>query len=211
MDIEKQIHWDSMYTSKGSSNVSWYQSEPKTSLRLIDEYAPPSPNIIDVGGGASTLVDFLLSTGYEHLTIFDISEIALEAAKTRLGPTDKALKVKWVVGDITQFRDGFSSVFNVWHDRAVFHFLTDDDSRKRYVSALHQNTDIGSIVIMGTFAIGGPTTCSKLNIEQYDADKMSLVLGPHFELLHQEEEEHVTPSGSVQLFWYGVYRKIEYF
>lgn len=196
---DREQHWNQVYASKSPLEVSWYQTEPRLSLQLIDQCGIGKHEpVIDVGGGASTLVDHLLEAGYTRPAVLDISSIALDHARQRLG--DKAGMVEWIVGDITQFEPPHS--FTLWHDRAVFHFLTEPSDRERYVSALKKTVPGGGHVIIAAFAIGGPTKCSGLDIEQYDTQKLLSVLGSEFTLLDQASETHLTPGNQEQLFSY---------
>ena len=196
---DRQQHWEKIYSEKSPLEVSWYQKQPALSLKLIEhcQLAGTQP-IIDVGGGASVLVDTLLAHGYEHLAVLDISAAALDVAKQRLG--NKADSVEWFACDITEFVAPHP--FALWHDRAVFHFLTEAADRQKYVSALKTALPTGSHLILAAFAIGGPTMCSGLNIVQYDAAKLCQELGDAFELVEQDGETHRTPSGGEQLFNY---------
>ncbi len=196
---DRQQHWEKVYSEKSPLEVSWYQKEPALSLRLIEHCQLAKPQaIIDVGGGASTLVDCLQQQGYAHLAVLDISAKALDVAKQRLG--NKADAIEWFASDITEFTAPHP--FALWHDRAVFHFLTEADDRQKYVSSLKTSLPPGGHLILAAFAIGGPTMCSGLNIVQYDAAKICHELGDEFELVEQDSETHLTPSGGEQLFGY---------
>jgi SAM-dependent methyltransferase len=202
--VTARSHWDSIYSSKAVTEVSWFQEKPQVSLDLIkNSGARKEDSIIDIGGGASTLVDFLLADGFSKVTVLDISSVALEHTKTRF--QEKASLVHWEVADVTLF-NSHQNHFSLWHDRAVFHFLTKSEDQARYVEVLKKSLRTCGIVILGTFGIGGAKRCSNLDIVQYNAEKMGKVLGPHFELLREFEETHITPSNSKQFFWYGVYR-----
>jgi 2-polyprenyl-3-methyl-5-hydroxy-6-metoxy-1,4-benzoquinol methylase len=206
MNIEStaRSHWDSIYTSKAVTEISWFQKKPQVSLDLIKESGiSKHDSIIDVGGGASSLVDFLLADGFSKITVLDISSVALDHAKRRL--VEKTALVHWEVADVTLF-NSHQNHFSLWHDRAVFHFLTKSEDQARYVEVLKKSLRAYGIVIMGTFGIGGAKLCSNLDIVQYNAEKMGKVVGPHFELLREIEETHITPSKNQQLFWYGVFR-----
>jgi SAM-dependent methyltransferase len=200
-------HWDQVYENKSPLEVSWFQSRPELSLKLIQNANPglDSP-IIDVGGGASTLVDCLLEQGYSNVTVLDIAEKALAGDRKRLG--NKADSVDWYVGDVVDFDP--PQQFTIWHDRALFHFLTDHRQRKHYVDTLKRAVIPGGQIIIASFSIDGPTRCSGLNIVQYDKIKFLGELGPGFTLLEEQRETHTTPSGSKQLFvWFRVQRDIE--
>jgi len=192
-------HWERVYSDKTPLEVSWYQKEPAVSLRLI-EHCELGKNaaIIDVGGGASLLVDRLLAAGYQRLAVLDISSTAVAFARSRLGT--RAKQVEWIEADVREFVPPRS--FSLWHDRAVFHFLTAADDRKRYIAALKQALPSGGHVVLAAFAIGGPTRCSGLDIVQYDAEKLLAELGDQFELIEQAAETHLTPASKEQLFCY---------
>lgn len=201
MSVDAQ-HWESVYSSKGDLEVSWYEEVPELSLELIGNLTGPEGTVVDIGGGASRLVDELLRRGHNHVTVLDLSAAALERARERVG--DAA--VNWIAGDVTSWKP--DRPFDVWHDRAAFHFLVDASDREKYVQVLKRATHIGSGVIIGTFATDGPEKCSGLPVVRYDADSQSATLGPDFELERSIRHEHVTPWGSVQRFHFGVLRRI---
>ena len=194
-DIKK--HWGDVYQEKSPSEVSWYQKEPKLSLELIRRTNVASNDaIIDVGGGTSVLVDYLKKEHYTNLTVLDISKNAIAISKDRLGDTAK--RIEWIVSDITQFDT--SQKFSLWHDRALFHFLTDPSDRKIYVKALIKAIRTEGHLIIATFAIGGPEKCSGLEIVQYDSEKMIAELGDNFKLVEERKEIHITPANKEQEF-----------
>lgn len=196
---DRKTHWEQVYTDKSPLQVSWYQREPAVSLQLArDTGLPLDAPIIDVGGGASVLVDNLLAAGFSRLAVLDISARALTHARERLGP--KAQQVEWIEADVTAFVP--SHRFALWHDRAVFHFLTDAADRRRYVETLLRALEPGGHVVIATFAIGGPTKCSGLDIVQYDAARLGEELGAEFALRGEVHEAHVTPGGKEQKFTY---------
>lgn len=200
---DRKTHWEAVYQDKSPQAVSWYQHKPTLSLRLIAQCGlSKTAAIIDVGGGASTLVDYLLADGYTDLTVLDISTTALSFAQQRLG--DRAKRVNWIASDITTFET--DARYDVWHDRAVFHFLTDTADRRKYVANLKHALQPGGHVILAAFAIGGPTKCSGLDIVQYDAVKLASELGKEFTLLEQAEELHRTPAGGEQKFGFFCYQ-----
>lgn len=204
MNSERQKHWAHVYDEKAPTSVSWYQAEPEPSLLAIDRFgARPSCSLIDVGGGASSLVDALLRRGWGDLTVLDIAPAALEAAKTRLG--EDASTVHWVVADITTWQP--VRRYDVWHDRAVFHFLTEAEQRAAYRRALLAAINAGGLVIMATFAPDGPDKCSGLPVRKYDPQSLAGELGPCFELLGDWREEHTTPWGTPQSFNWCVFRR----
>lgn len=193
-------HWESMYATKAATEVSWYQREPTLSVQLIRQVAPDrAAAIIDIGGGASTLVDSLLSLGYSAITVVDIAANALAAARTRLGPESE--RVRWIAGDALSLDLPDHSI-DVWHDRAVFHFLISPDDRRRYVAQVRRLVRPHGHVIIATFAEDGPTKCSGLPVARYDATQLHGEFGDDFRLLTTLREEHVTPSGGRQLFRY---------
>ena len=204
-NMQLKEHWENVYSTKPVDSVSWFQEHAELSLRLIrDAGTPLSSSIIDVGGGASTLVDDLLEAGYQSLTVLDLSRAALETAQKRLGP--KAKKVHWIEANITNA--GLPpNAFDVWHDRAVFHFLTTTDERHAYVETVLRTVKPGGHVIVATFAEDGPMQCSGLSVMRYSANNLHAEFGLPFTLLRQEKEEHHTPAGGVQKFVYCYCRK----
>lgn len=198
--VDPQQHWESIYRSKATDEVSWFQPHAGSSLRLIhDTDAGLDARIIDVGGGASVLVDNLLDAGYRHLTVLDLSESALAEARKRLGT--RASQVSWLASDITQASLP-ANAYDVWHDRAVFHFLTDPADRARYVQQVLHAVKPGGHVIVATFGPGGPLRCSGLNVVRYAPDTLHAEFGAPFRLLRHETEVHQTPTGKEQEFVY---------
>ena len=197
-------HWRSVYEAKRPDEVSWFQTSPEPSLAALDRIgASPSQAIVDVGAGASTLADALLDRGWSDITLLDIAEPALEATRLRLG--DRAGKVRWEVADIRHWHPGRG--FDVWHDRAVFHFLTEHSDRAAYIRALVAGTRPGSHAIMATFALGGPDKCSGLPVRRYDAQGLAAELGDAFELVADWPQTHVTPWGARQRFQWTAFRR----
>ncbi len=202
----RKQHWESVYASKGVTEVSWYQKEPRLSLKLIRKFAPfEGGRIIDVGGGASVLVDGLLNLGFERVAVLDVSETALEKARERLG--ERAREVAWITADVTVARD--LGTFDLWHDRAVFHFLTDENDRRKYVELAMRCIPAGGHMIVATFADDGPAECSRLPVRRYNAASMAAELGRGFALVEEARELHPTPLGSSQSFFYGVFERIQ--
>jgi SAM-dependent methyltransferase len=203
--MDYKAHWSTVYQTKAAEQVSWYQSRPELSLRLIAQtgFAPDAP-IIDVGGGASTLVDHLLAAGWRDLTVLDLSAEALKAAQARLG--ERAAAVTWREGDITTAALP-ASQYAVWHDRAVFHFLTDPAARRRYAEQVSRIVQPGGYIIMATFAPDGPDKCSGLDVVRYDAESLLRALGGGFTLVSSDRETHLTPWGSEQRFTYACFRR----
>ncbi|NIP72355.1 MAG: class I SAM-dependent methyltransferase [Gammaproteobacteria bacterium] len=194
---ERQRHWDQVYREKGPTQVSWHQDRPDASLALIAEAGiEPDVPLIDVGGGASRVVDSLLDRGYRDVTVLDISTEALDLARARLG--DLAGMVSWIHGDITEFVP--SRRYALWHDRAVFHFLTEAEDRRRYREAMMRGLASNGHVIIATFGLNGPEKCSGLPVVRYDADKLTAELGGELELVETRDEPHRTPSGATQAF-----------
>lgn len=200
-----KTHWENIYQSKQANQVSWFQERAEMSLQFIrNTGVSKDAHILDVGAGASVLVDDLLHAGYHNLSVLDISAAALRAAQARLGAT--ASQVKWIEGDITQVQLPKASV-DVWHDRAVFHFLTGEQDRKRYVQAVQHAVKSGGHVIIATFAEDGPLKCSGLEIVRYRSETLHGEFGEAFKLIKSENEVHRTPSGVDQNFVYCYCRK----
>lgn len=203
MQLEPQDHWARVYEDKDPSEVSWYQPEPAPSLRALDRFgANAASAFIDVGGGASNLVDALVRRGWSDVTVLDIAAPALEAAKARLGSA--ANKVHWQVADITDWRA--ARRYDAWHDRAVFHFLTGPEQREAYRRTLSAAIAPGGLVIIATFAPDGPETCSGLPVRRYDPALLSAELGGDFRLLDGWREQHATPRGNSQSFNWCAFR-----
>ena len=203
--MQSKQHWEQVYKTKDATSVSWFQEHARQSMELIRlTGVARNGGIIDVGGGASTLVDDLLADGYSNVAVLDLSEAALAAARQRLGA--RAQQVSWLIGDITQF-DLPQHAYAVWHDRAVFHFLTTAEEREAYVRAVLLAVKPGGHVIVATFAQDGPEKCSGLPVVRYSADGLHAQFGAPFTLLRHEREEHHTPAGAVQKFIYCMCRK----
>lgn len=201
--VSRQAHWQDIYTTKGEKDVSWFQENPAPSLELlVIVKATPHSAIIDIGGGASRLVDMLLSQGYDDVTVLDLCEAALATARTRLG--EKAADVKWVIADVTKWEP--SRLYDVWHDRAAFHFLTEPADQAIYASQLRRALRPGGHAIIGTFAPDGPERCSGLPVARHDASSLAAILGAAFEIIDTRHHEHVTPSGAVQRFQFSTFR-----
>ena len=197
---KNQAHWEHVYETKSADKVSWFQPHATRSLELVRSIDPrASARVIDVGGGASTLVDDLLDAGFDHLSVLDLSANALEVARQRLGP--RAARVQWLVGDIVQIALPEAG-FDVWHDRAVFHFLTEEADRAAYVRQVMRAVKPGGHVIVATFAPDGPTECSGLPVARYSAEELHGEFGPAFELIEHARETHETPWGALQHFVY---------
>ena len=203
---DRQRHWERVYASRQSTEVSWYQPRPERSLRLIrDAGVPPDTPLIDVGGGASTLVDHLLDDGYRDVAVLDVAASAFEHARKRLH--ERADQVEWIVADVTRFEAKRS--YGLWHDRAVLHFLTDAADRERYVHALDTALAPGAHLIVSTFGPQGPLKCSGLDVRRYDTETMKALFGKLFELRSHELETHSTPGGAAQQFLYTSWTRRE--
>ena len=203
--MENKTHWEHIYQTKPATQVSWFQAHPLLSLQYIQQTGiDKTAQIIDIGGGASTLVDHLLDDEFQHVTILDISATALQLTQQRLGA--RADSVTWLEADITQTSlPQFQ--YDVWHDRAVFHFLTKPEDRQHYVEAVRKSVKLGGHVIIATFATDGPQQCSGLNVARYDSESLHNEFGADFELLESTREEHHTPFGTDQKFIYCYCRK----
>lgn len=202
---ERKEHWENVYLNKSPTLVSWYQEEPTLSLLLIAGAALQlDAPIIDVGGGASTLVDKLCDEGYTNISVLDVSANALANVRNRLA--DRACAVQWFEEDVTCFKP--PQRFALWHDRAVFHFLTNKADRQKYIDVLGQSLEPGGCVIIMTFAIDGPSKCSGLDVVQYDEEKMTAELGPGFEPAETGHQIHITPAGDQQEFAYFRFRAV---
>lgn len=201
-------HWEAVYRDKGEAQTSWFRAHLDKSLRLIDDLRLPetSTPVIDVGGGRSTLAEDMLSRGFSDVTVLDIAEPALRAARERLGAD--AVRVRWLVSDIAETVLP-AGAFGLWHDRAAFHFFTDAAARARYVAAAASAVRAGGYAIIATFAADGPERCSALPVRRYDAQALAAEFAPHFELRDSAREEHVTPWGAVQPFTYVVLQRSE--
>lgn len=203
MTFDAKEHWENIYQTKKSDEVSWYQEKPKTSLSLIYETnVDKDAKIIDVGAGASKLVDNLLALSFRNITILDVSSTALDKVKKRLG--DKANKVKWIASDLREFET--NDKYDLWHDRAVIHFLTDEEDIKKYVELARRYLKLNGFLIVSTFSEKGPKKCSGLDIKQYSEDSVKKLFSD-FEHIKSFEEEHLTPWGTGQIFIFSVFRK----
>jgi trans-aconitate methyltransferase len=201
---DRTTHWQHVYATKGEAEVSWFQDTPAISLEMIRAASPDrNTAIIDIGGGASRLVDALLQDGYRNLAVLDLSANALDAAKERIGAA--ASTVDWIVADATTWQPVKS--YDVWHDRAAFHFLTDPRDRAAYVERLRSAVAAGGHVIIATFAPDGPEKCSGLPVQRHDSASLSSELGPEFELVETRSDIHRTPWQSTQAFQFSRFRR----
>ncbi len=202
---ELLVHWESVYRTKATDQVSWFQREAERSRSLIVQLVPfHDTAIIDVGAGASTLVDGLVAAGYHNITLLDLSPAALAISRERLGA--EGASVQGIAGDVRSVELPLDA-FDLWHDRALFHFLTEPADRRRYLDQLHRTLRPGGYVVMATFSLDGPTRCSGLDVVRYSPETLLHELGDQFELVSGQGETHQTPSGGTQQFAYGVYRR----
>jgi SAM-dependent methyltransferase len=203
--MDQRGHWETVYRTKAETDVSWFQESPKVSLDLIDMLGiAPQTGVIDVGGGASRLVDALLEKGFDAVTVLDISEPALAATRARLGK--QADRVHWLAADATQWEP--KETYGLWHDRAAFHFLTEAADRAAYANRVARAVAPGGHVIIATFAPDGPERCSGLPVQRHDAESIGAVLGGNFALVDTRRHDHQTPGGSVQRFQFSTFRRI---
>ncbi len=202
MDKTTQNHWDTVYETKNPDQVSWTQEIPKTSLDFIHSFGlKKAAKIIDIGGGDSKLADYLLDEGFENITVLDISAKALEKAKQRLG--DKAKKINWIVTDITEFKP--DTTFDVWHDRATFHFLTTIDQVAKYMETARKS--VSGYLTIGTFSDNGPEKCSGLSIKQYSEETLTTEIKNGFDKLRCITEDHTTPFNTKQNFLFCSFKR----
>jgi 2-polyprenyl-3-methyl-5-hydroxy-6-metoxy-1,4-benzoquinol methylase len=204
--VNSKSHWEKVYTTKNPDQVSWYRPHLETSLALIERAAGEhSASIIDVGGGESTLVDDLVARGYQNVTVLDISQTAIDVTRKRL--KEAAERVQWLAGDVTKLKLE-RNAYDVWHDRAVFHFLTSIEQRIAYVESVASAVKTGGHVILSTFGPEGPTKCSGLDVMRYEAESLHDQFGARFRLVESSKELHDTPFGATQQFLY-CYCRIE--
>jgi len=201
---DRHAHWQNVYQTRGEQEVSWSQPQPEPSLGLIERFAPGrNAAIVDIGGGASRLVDALLERGHEAVTVLDLSEAALGSARERLGA--RAASVRWVAADVTRWQP--PDAFDIWHDRAAFHFLVDARDRAAYIERLHRGVKGGGHAIIATFALDGPEKCSGLPVQRHDSASLAAELGPGFELVETRNEAHHTPWDSTQAFQFSRFKR----
>ena len=196
-------HWDDVYATKGTDRVSWYQARPATSLRLLEAVGETAGGVIDVGAGASTLVDELLARGWSDITVLDVSNEALDLVRARLA--SRGLAATAVACDLLTWVP--ERTYDVWHDRAVLHFLSQPEDRARYVETAARAVRPGGHLVIGAFAEDGPTRCSGLATTRYSAEKLGSLFSADFELVHTEREEHHTPDGALQSFTWAMLRR----
>jgi SAM-dependent methyltransferase len=201
---ERQDHWENVYTTKDEKAVSWFEESPTISLDLIRSTGVNiGASIIDIGGGASRLVDALVNNGFNAITVLDLSKKALASAEARLGA--RGASVRWIVADVTTWEP--SETYDVWHDRAAFHFLTEPKDRAAYAERVSRAVRPGGHLIIGTFALDGPERCSGLQIVRHDTASLSEMLGSEFKLMESRPHSHHTPMGSTQRFQFGRFRR----
>jgi 2-polyprenyl-3-methyl-5-hydroxy-6-metoxy-1,4-benzoquinol methylase len=199
---ERAAHWQNVYQAKADRETSWYQEEPTPSLDLVRAYAPPGGRVVDIGGGSSVLAARLAAEGFD-VTVLDVSAAAIDRAKSRAGPL--AQRVRWIVGDVTEIKD--LGEFDLWHDRAVFHFLIGSEDRRAYVALAARSVRPGGHAVIGTFALRGPERCSGLAVERYDRSRLASEFGLSFTIVHSLEDTHVTPWGKPQEFFFAVMQR----
>ena len=200
----RKEHWEKVYATKQPHEVSWTQELPKTSLDFVHSFSlPKTASIIDIGGGDSKLVDYLLDEGFENISVLDISANAIERAKLRLG--DRATKVNWIVSDVTEFHP--STTFDCWHDRATFHFLTTENEINEYIERAKECIRDKGFMTIGTFSEKGPTKCSGLEIKQYTEESLENQLQKSFNKIRCITEDHITPFNTKQNFLFCSFRK----
>jgi SAM-dependent methyltransferase len=205
-DFNRKKHWENIYQTKQINEVSWFQATPETSLDFIRQFnLSITAKIIDIGGGDSFLVDHLLELGYKDITVLDISEGALDRAKQRLG--DRAKIIKWIVADAATFKP--TEKYDFWHDRATFHFLTQEEEISNYIDIAQKCIKQNGIIVLGTFSENGPKKCSGIEIRQYSETTMTERLKLFFEKINCITIDHITPSGTIQNFIFCSFRKLE--
>lgn len=203
-NTNRKQHWENIYQTKELSEVSWYQPTPTTSLEFLQQFnMPADTKIIDIGGGDSFFADHLLALGYSYITVLDISEAALEKAKKRLG--NNAAKIKWIVADAANFNP--TEQYDFWHDRAAFHFLTQEEEIKNYINTISKTVKPNGIVVIGTFSENGPKKCSGIEIKQYNETSLNDLLKDDFEKINCITVDHKTPFDTIQNFIFCSFRK----
>ncbi|MDR3726278.1 MAG: class I SAM-dependent methyltransferase [Terracidiphilus sp.] len=199
-----QNHWENIYASKPDEKLSWLQPSPDLSLNLIREFAPPASSVIDIGGGSSALAGLLVEAGFVPCTVLDISSAALDRAKSRVDPSIQA-RIDWRAADILGEPD--LPVVDVWHDRAVFHFLVEPEQRAAYIALARRTVASHGLIVLATFALDGPEKCSGLPVQRYDAASLAGQFAPDFQLMREAHEVHETPWGAKQSFIYVVLQR----
>lgn len=201
--IDKSSYWNGVYETKGEDEVSWFQKNPEPSLEFVRRYAlDQSASIIDIGGGASRLIDHLLTDGFHNVTVMDISSEAIAIARERIGNSETS--VKWIISDVTKWQPNDCS--DIWHDRAVFHFLTELSDQTAYIETLKRALKSGGYLVMATFALDGPKKCSGLPVMRHDSNSLQNLLGSSFKLIETRNHDHQTPFQTIQLFQYSIFQ-----
>lgn len=204
-NFDRKKHWENIYQTKELKDVSWFQPTPETSLDFFKDFnVPKTAKIIDIGGGDSFLVDHLIDLGYQDISVLDISAAAIEKAKLRLG--DKANTIKWIAADVVNFVP--TEQYDFWHDRAAFHFLTEEQDINNYLKTAHENVSTNGILLIGTFSEQGPTKCSGIEIKQYSEESMTQRLQDLFEKIKCITVDHRTPFDTLQNFVFCSFRKL---
>ncbi|MBK9182244.1 MAG: methyltransferase domain-containing protein [Ignavibacteria bacterium] len=205
-NFERKKHWENIYQTKELKDVSWFQPTPETSLDFFKQFnVPTTAKVIDIGGGDSYLVDHLLDLGYQDISVLDISVAAIDKAKQRLG--DKAKNVKWIVADAATFKP--TEKYDFWHDRAAFHFLTDEQEVSNYLQTAQENINPTGVLVIGTFSEQGPKKCSGIEIKQYSETTMTDRLKEYFEKIKCITVDHKTPFDTIQNFVFCSFRKLQ--
>lgn len=204
MTGKADAHWENVYATKDSEQVSWFEETPALSLELIAAAYEGRGGVIDIGGGASRLAGALVDAGYAPVAVLDLSANALAVAKAVLGK--RADAIEWIIADVTEWHP--VNRYDVWHDRAAFHFLTEPAQKRAYAQVLSAALNLGGIAIIGTFAPDGPEKCSGLPVARHDAASIAAILGDGFDLLGERRHDHVTPGGSVQRFQFSTFRRV---
>lgn len=206
MQSNRAAHWENVYRQKALNRVSWFEETPRTSMALLRAHGlTPAHAVIDIGGGASRLVDALVAQGQAHVGVLDFSGAALAVARDRVQDAPGAGRAEWIVADVTRWQPTRS--YDFWHDRAAFHFLNEAAERAAYRDVMTQALRPGGIAVIGTFAKDGPEFCSALPVQRHDAESLKAALGPGFTLLAQSRAKHLTPSGAIQRFLFAVFRR----
>lgn len=205
-EFDRKKHWENIYQTKDLADMGWFQPTPKTSLDFLKQFqVPTTAKIIDIGGGDSFLVDRMLDLGYQDITVLDISKAALEKARKRL--KGRAENVKWVVADATVFKP--TEKYDFWHDRAAFHFLTEENEISHYLDTVQQSMNATGILVLGTFSEQGPKKCSGISIKQYSETTMTQRLKPFFEKIKCITVDHKTPFNAIQNFVFCSFKKLQ--
>lgn len=204
MADDRKSHWEQVYTTKADDSVSWFEESPAFSVALIEAASPARGSAIDIGGGASRMPEALLELGFTDVACLDLSAAALDVAQRRMGSL--ADRVRWIVADITEWLP--DRTYDLWHDRAVLHFLTTPEAQAHYGAALRAGLAPGGIAVIGTFAPDGPERCSGLPVMRHDGQSLAAIFGDGFELVSETRHDHQTPGGSVQRFQFSIFRRL---